>query len=240
MRRFKVDNKLILFGLAITFGSITLLSSIYAIAQREIKQAEEKERMIQSILATVDEYDEMVVESHNVIDDAIDTRSIRMVDSNNTDRRSIMMQVDPNFVYMENLKLPYELQEYTWEISEEYNIRYTLLLALMYRESGFNVNAVNHNTDGTTDSGLMQLNDTTRPFLQKHNITDYMNPYQNILGGAILLRHHLDNNNQNEQCALMAYQYGQTGAQSLFKRNVWTSNAINKLYRIENAIISNT
>ena len=131
---------------------------------------------------------------------------------------------------MPDINLSQDLQRYAWEISKEYDIRYSLLLAIMYRESGFNITATNYNTDGTYDSGLMQLNDTTRSFLDDYGIVDLMDPYQNIRGGATILRYHLDNNNQNEQCALMAYQYGQAGAQSLFKQNIWTSKAIQRLY----------
>lgn len=229
-------ERIAMIGLTVMFTVITMSSAISTLVKPNKRRVDD----VDSDILTTIQSNEYIVglmsdEIQLVIDKAQMAKEISII---SMDIKSNLENVDDEFAFRSDINLPSDLQKYTWEISEEYNIRYTLLLALMYRESGFKIDAIHHNADGTIDSGLMQLNDTTRPFLSEYGIVDYMDPYQNIQGGAILLRHHLDNNNQNEQCALMAYQYGQTGAQTLFSRNIWSSNAIDKLYQIERRIIS--
>lgn len=51
--------------------------------------------------------------------------------------------------------------------SKKYNIPSSLLKAVIQQESGFNAKAVNINTNGTVDRGLMQINSSTAPGLAK-------------------------------------------------------------------------
>ncbi len=52
-----------------------------------------------------------------------------------------------------------------WPLMEKYSAKYNidafLVKALARKESGFRTDAVNHNTNGTNDYGLMQVNETT-------------------------------------------------------------------------------
>ena len=143
------------------------------------------------------------------------------------------------FVYYPNISLSKDLQYYTWTVADEFDIRYTLLLSLMYRESGFIQDIVGYNKNGTTDSGLMQINSCAEPFMEQIGVTDFLCPEDNIFGGSYLLRYHLDNNNNDEVAALMAYQFGQGGANVQRRKGITTSSEIEKLYYIENYLLEN-
>lgn len=134
------------------------------------------------------------------------------------------------FVYSDKIPLSYELQEYTFEKCSEYGLEYELVLAVMWRESRFNTNAINLNTNGTTDSGLMQINDVNRGWLyEKHGIEDLMDPYQNIDAGTSLLGELYKK--YGEHGAMLAYQYGENGMQKKMDEGVTTSKSIEAAYR---------
>ena len=80
-----------------------------------------------------------------------------------------------------------------------------LALAVATHESSLNPNAVNHNTNGTTDWGVMQLNDTTVQTLGVVNPTD---PQQNIDAGVGLLAHYDQVYNGDQSKILWAYAAG--------------------------------
>lgn len=145
-------------------------------------------------------------------------------------------EIQDGFVYYSELDLSEELQQYTWDIAQEYNVRHTLLLSIMYRESRFQTDATHWNSNGTMDSGLMQINDSCRSFLSNRGIVDLMDPYSNIEAGTILLRYYLDECDDNERMALMSYQYGLTGARNKYSQGITTSSALDLLYAIENDI----
>lgn len=60
----------------------------------------------------------------------------------------------------------------------------SIALGVAAHESGFNPNATNVNTNGTTDYGVMQLNSST---VQTLGVSDPLDPSQNINAGVGLL-----------------------------------------------------
>lgn len=108
------------------------------------------------------------------------------------------------------IPLSRELQQYTYQKCREHGLEYELVLAIMWRESGFQTQAVGVNANGTRDSGLMQINDVNRPWLEaEHGIQDLLDPYQNIDAGTAILGGYFAKYGENQ--ALMAYQYGEQG-----------------------------
>lgn len=158
-------------------------------------------------------------------------------------KEEIEVKIDPKqtptsdgFVYLEKIPLSKELQRYTYDTCIEQNVRYTMVLAIMRRESGYDINATHYNTNGTMDSGAMQLNDVMRPFLKdQYGIVDLMDPYENIRGGTSFIRYLL--NKYDERSAMMAYQYGEGGMASKHSQGIYTSEAVEKMYRFEAEII---
>jgi hypothetical protein len=133
-----------------------------------------------------------------------------------------------SFIYIDNIPLSYELQHYTYQRCLDEELDYELVLALMWRESRFQVDAVGHNENGTQDSGVMQINDVNKGWLlEDHGITDLMDPYQNIDAGTIILGNYTEK--YGAQAALMAYQYGEMGMKQKHAEGVYTNDLIAKL-----------
>lgn len=86
-----------------------------------------------------------------------------------------------------------------------YGVPPDLALGIAAHESGFNATATNKNTNGTTDWGVMQLNDTT---VQTLGVTDPLDPTQNINAGVQLLAKYLSQYGGDSQKALWAYASG--------------------------------
>ncbi|WP_067271074.1 lytic transglycosylase domain-containing protein [Mitsuaria sp. 7] len=72
---------------------------------------------------------------------------------------------------------------------ERYGVSPLLLKAIARQESGLNPAAVNRNTNGSTDIGLMQINSSWLPTLARHGVKegDLNVPCANILVGAWIL-----------------------------------------------------
>ena len=120
------------------------------------------------------------------------------------------------FFYLEQIPLSYELQRYTYYRSAALGIEYELVLALMWRESTFRIEAVSINRNGTQDSGLMQINDVNRGWLEeRYGIYNLMDPFQNIDAGTLILADLLSR--YGEKQALMAYQFGESGMLRLIR-----------------------
>lgn len=70
-----------------------------------------------------------------------------------------------------------------------FDIAPALLHAIAMQESGMNPRAINRNTNGSWDAGLMQINSTWLPVLARHGIQrqDLWEPCTNIMVGAWIL-----------------------------------------------------
>ncbi len=113
-----------------------------------------------------------------------------------------------------------EYKTYTYAVSQAYGVSYELLVAIMYNESRFIVDATNYNTNGTTDRGLMQINDvcfsTLNAAIGLPSLDSLYDPGWNITSGAYLVYYYMVRYGYNELDALLCYQCGYTGAQSYF------------------------
>lgn len=116
--------------------------------------------------------------------------------------------------YIPEVPLDRELQEYTYDLCTENNVDYELVLAVMWRESRFELNATGYNDNGTQDSGVMQINDCNKEWIADElNVTDLYDPKQNILAGVTMLSGLIDTYGEHD--GLMAYGVGETGMQRL-------------------------
>lgn len=141
------------------------------------------------------------------------------------------------FVYCASIPLSQELQRYTYDACVQQNLDYELVLALMWRESRFTVNAVGQNANGTKDSGIMQINDVNKPWLlEKHGITDLLDPKQNIYAGTTMLGTWTAKYGMHD--ALMAYQYGEEGMKRKISSGVTTNDSIQMLLKKRSYFIS--
>lgn len=132
------------------------------------------------------------------------------------------------FVYSKDIPMSLELQKYTYNECVEKGLEYELVLALIWRESRFNADAVGHNQNGTKDSGIMQINDVNKEWLRKElGITDLMDPWQNIDAGTTMLSKFTGKYGVHD--GLMAYQYGEAGMKQKIEQGVVTNDKITLL-----------
>jgi IS1 family transposase len=95
----------------------------------------------------------------------------------------------------------YTLKQIFQEAASTYGVDEKLLEAVAYRESGFNANA----TSSSGAQGIMQLMPSTASSL---GVTDSYDAYQNIMGGAKLLKQLSDSYNGDLSLTLAAYNAG--------------------------------
>lgn len=98
-----------------------------------------------------------------------------------------------------------------------------IVLAMVQTESSFQTDLVHHNSNGTIDIGIMQINschaDMWRAMYgEPYNTANVIDVDKNIKLGLKLLGGHLDNNGWDMTAALTAYNRGQGGMERL-RRN---------------------
>jgi hypothetical protein len=86
------------------------------------------------------------------------------------------------------------LKVYTAKLCREYDVSYSMVMAIIYNESRFQEDVVNVNANGTRDYGLMQINDSTYSFLSQEigieDMWELLDARTNILAGVSILRYH--------------------------------------------------
>lgn len=102
------------------------------------------------------------------------------------------------------------LQEFTYWSCVRSGVDYDLMLKLMYHESGFQIDAIGYNTNGTTDHGLCQINAINHGWLLRDYGLDVNIPKQNIQAGILILSMWQDEY-PDELQALACYAAGETG-----------------------------
>lgn len=125
------------------------------------------------------------------------------------------------------ITLDTDLQNYIYNISKQFNVPYELTLAVCYVESEFTavINNAGTNTDGTTDWGIMGLNDL---YLEANcdiyndgiQIDPY-NPYENIYIGVQILSNNYSYFDGNIYDTANAYNLGISGWENM-KYNGYT------------------
>lgn len=109
---------------------------------------------------------------------------------------------------------PEKMQVYTYCVCKRYGVRYDLVVALIEKESGYKFNEVG---DDGHSIGYMQIyEEWHKDRMERLNVTDLRNPYQNVLVGIDYLSELIERYG-TVQDALAAYNYGEQGA----KRNLW-------------------
>lgn len=128
-----------------------------------------------------------------------------------------------NTVQYYDIPLSEDIQKYLFDICNEYSVPVPLMLALIETESNFDTDVISY----TDDYGLCQINIINHDHLSEVlGITNIMDPKQNILCSVYILSGHLSYTNGNIQLALMCYNCGQGGAQSLWDQGIYTTDYV--------------
>jgi soluble lytic murein transglycosylase-like protein len=117
--------------------------------------------------------------------------------------------------------LSYDLQDYIRTLCNEKSVSMAVIIAMIDKESSFRAEVVS----ATNDYGLMQINRCNHEWLSDtYGVTDFLDPYQNVLCGISILGDHLARYEDITK-ALMAYNMGATGA-----KNAWDSGVTHTAY----------
>src|SRR5574344_296242 len=142
-----------------------------------------------------------------------------------------------------NISLPLEQQKFAYNVCKQYGLQYELLLAVMYKESGFNANAFG----GGNSYGLCQINISNYSNLNsKLGINSLTDPYDNMTAGAYLLATYMNSARAKvtgdaiEVYGLNAYNMGE-GAyySSCYSQGILNRSYSNAVLSIRNRLISN-
>jgi hypothetical protein len=98
-----------------------------------------------------------------------------------------------------------QIQQMITQSALQYGVDPSLALAVAAHESNFNPTATHVNPNGTTDWGVMQLNDLT---VQTFNVSNPLDPQQNINAGVQLLSQLSNKYSGNLTDILWAYNAG--------------------------------
>lgn len=102
-----------------------------------------------------------------------------------------------------------------------------VILGLIDTESSFRREIVSK----TADYGLMQINRVNLGWLKEgHGLDNMLNSYQNITAGTMIIGD-LYERYDNYRLALMAYNYGETGAKRRWAQGIYTSKYAEKVLR---------
>lgn len=118
---------------------------------------------------------------------------------------------------------PEVVQVYLWCLCEQRDIDYYMVVALIERESGYKWDAAG---DGGNSVGYMQIGERRhKDRMLEEGVEDLLNPYGNIRVGLNFLQYlnkkYLDNSGAN--CVLMAYNMGESGARSLWREGIYST-----------------
>ena len=120
------------------------------------------------------------------------------------------------------VNLDANLQKYIIETCEEYTINPSIIIAMCFYESSFNIDAIGDNGEGM---GLMGINPRwCWPEMEKLNCPDMRDPYQNVTVGIDIFAQKLAKYDWNIEMALMSYNAGDAGAHRLwFDKGIYST-----------------
>ena len=125
-----------------------------------------------------------------------------------------------------------DMQRMIYDAANEYGLDYTLVLALIQKESDFQADLIS----SSGDYGLMQINKTIHKRLREElGITEFLDPKQNVKAGCYLLNGYMQKY-KYENLALMAYNCGEGGARVLWDDGVWSTKYSRKIMKIQKEI----
>lgn len=131
-------------------------------------------------------------------------------------------ELENDFVFTTEIPVTFgeDLQEFTYYLSAAYDIDYTLVLAIISKESAFMPDGIS----STNDYGLMQINACNHEWLTEElGITDFIDPYENIKAGLFILRGLFEKYDSTSK-VLMAYNMGENDASKLWEQGIFESN----------------
>ena len=151
------------------------------------------------------------------------------------------------YLHLEQIRLynawPDEYKQFVYAAAKAAGVSYELVLAIIHNESRFQAGATHVNTNGTTDWGLMQINDVCFSFVSRavpsiQTKEDLLDPYKNIQAGCALLVYHMRATGYNEDLALLRYQLGEGAFATLLSKGETTTKTHTKVLGFRDTFIA--
>lgn len=129
---------------------------------------------------------------------------------------------------LQHVELDEQLQDFIYEQTTKNDIDYEMFIALIKTESNFDPKLVYHNTNGTTDHGLVQMNSANIERLSaKLNLdkVDVYNPYHSVLLGIEELKESREywedtySGEKLDQVMFMSFNMGNYGMKKFIRKN---------------------
>ena len=101
----------------------------------------------------------------------------------------LIAQLKERQKWFREIELDERYQRHIWNLAQEKDLDYFILVALAYYESRFDVDAININAQGTIDYGLFQVNSNNIEWvneLAEKELDVIGNPYDNIHAGILI------------------------------------------------------
>ena len=121
---------------------------------------------------------------------------------------------------------PQALKTYTKEVCAEYDVDQTLALGVIYNESRFQSGLTHLNSNGTTDYGLMQVNEVNFDYLHEtlgiNSMHELLDDKVGIRCGVQLLAYHKQYTD-DDSSALLRYQVGAGRYNQYLKSGEWSN-----------------
>ncbi|WP_293969478.1 lytic transglycosylase domain-containing protein [uncultured Ruminococcus sp.] len=115
-----------------------------------------------------------------------------------------------------NVPLSDDLQDYIFDVSENYGVPSDVIIAVIQKESNYDQYAVG----GSGEQGYMQIHPCNYETLYEElGVTDLFSAEQNILSGAYLLSAFFERYDTINE-ALMCYNCGEAGANRLWEQGI--------------------
>ncbi len=111
---------------------------------------------------------------------------------------------------------PEEVQKYTYCLCKQYGVRYSLVVAMIERESGYQYDRIGDDGQSMGYMQIWQSAHTDR--MERLGVSDLKDPYQNIRVGVNYIAELIEKYG-TMQDALAAYNYGEAGA----KKHLWSN-----------------
>ena len=125
-------------------------------------------------------------------------------------------QYDKDFKPLD-VTLDADVQQFIFYLCKEYDLDFTLVMAVIEWESGYNPKCIS----ATNDYGLMGINKVNHEWLSNAlGVTDFLDPYENVRAGMFILRKLFEKYN-DVNMVLMAYNKGEGGAALLWNQGIF-------------------
>ena len=130
-------------------------------------------------------------------------------------------------------RLTLDIFEIVVRRSYEKQVPYLYVLSLIKHESNFTITAIHHNTNGTTDYGLMQINSSN----YNGDYNDLFNPDKNVTLGVSIYRDCYVAAKGNMATSFRFYNAGRNSIEKNYKNWVYVDGIMGYIYKTKDMLV---